>query len=441
MDGHHAVSSIQTGLLDQIALIFALALAGGFIAAKLKLPPIVGYLVAGMAVGPFTPGFVADRHLIEQLGEVGVVLLMFGVGLHFSPKDLMAVKNVAVPGALIQSIVTTAIGTGLGILFGWGLGGGIVLGLCISVASTVVLIRALMAREAMDTPEGQVAVGWLIVEDLLSVLILVLLPVIAGALGGHEVHRNAYETMADALFTEGDSLVALFIRQVGVHESLLLMIGVAFINVALLLLFVFTIGKKISQWLLAQVERTKSEELFTLFVVAIGMFVAFGAKGVFGLSVALGAFLAGIMLGDSILSHRIGQDVRPIRDLFGIIFFTAVGMLFDPSTVTKMPVQLIIVLALIMVGKPLIAGAIVYALKKPLGTAIVVGAALGQIGEFSFILAVQGQRLGLVPDAAYQLIITGAILSIALNPVMFWIADKLKNGGKPVVPDALPEAA
>lgn len=434
MDGHSIAGGINAGLLDQIAIIFAYALVGGFLATKLRLPPIVGYLFAGVIAGPFTPGFVADRHLIEQLGEIGVVLLMFGVGLHFSPRDLMAVRKVAIPGAVIQSMVTTGIGAGLGILFGWGLGGGLVLGLCISVASTVVLIRALMARNAMETPEGQVAVGWLIVEDLLSVLILVLLPVIATALGQGVVQRAPNATWTDALFTEGDSITGFIFRQMGIPESIPVMAFLAFLNVALLLVFIFTIGKKLTLWLLVQVERTHSEELFTLFVVAIGMFVAFAAKGFCGLSVALGAFLAGIMLGSSVLSHRIGQDMRPIRDLFGIVFFTAVGMLFDPSTVIKMPLQLLVVLAVIMVAKPLIAGLIVYALKKPLGTAIMVGAALGQIGEFSFILAVQGQRLNLIPEAAYQLIITGAILSISLNPVMFWLADRLQNRVAPLVP-------
>jgi CPA2 family monovalent cation:H+ antiporter-2 len=293
------------------------------------------------------------------------------------------------------------------------------------VASTVVLIRALMARNALESNEGRITVGWLIVEDLLSVLILVILPVLGPSIGGAKMdEKNINESIIDVFFREGDSVLAHLLRQVGMKETFPVMFVVALLNVALLVAIVF-LGKKAAVWFLQQVDKTKSEELFTLFVVAIALFVAFGAKAAFGLSVALGAFLAGIMLGDSVLSHRIGSDVRPLRDIFGVIFFTAVGMLFDPRTIIKMPIPLIVILFVIMIGKPLIAGAIVLALKQPMRSVLVIAPALGQIGEFSFILAVVASRMGILPEQPYQLIITGSILSIALNPVMFWVGDML----------------
>jgi monovalent cation:H+ antiporter-2, CPA2 family len=444
MEAHAAVAKLHIGMLDQLALIVAFALIAGFLATKLRLPPIVGFLMAGIAVGPFTPGFQADHELVEQLGEIGVVLLMFGVGLHFSVRDLMAVRKVAVPGAVLQTVLATLLGIGVGHIFGWSLGSGLVLGLALSVASTVVLLRALMARDQMNTDEGRIAVGWLIVEDLMSVLIVVVLPVLAVALGGR--NGGAYradDSLLQALFREGDSVLAYGLRQAGVPETLPFMIGVAFLNVAILLGLIFFVVKPIAGWLLKRIESTKSEELFTLFVVATGLFIAFQAKASFGLSVALGAFLAGIALGESALSHRISEDIRPLRDLFGIIFFTAVGILFDPSTILKMPGQLLLVLLVVVVGKPLIAGAIVLTLKQPLCTALTVGPALGQIGEFSFILAVLGNHLGLLPDSGYQLIITAAILSIAFNPVMFWISDNFEKRRQRVntTPPGLEEVA
>ncbi len=422
----HLESVDQTlGMMDEIAVVLAFALVGGFIATRLRLSPIVGYLAAGVALGPFTPGFVANQHLEEQLGEIGVVLLMFGVGLHFSVRDLMSVRNIAIPGAIGQSLAATGLALLAALAFGWSFGSGLVLGLAISVASTVVLIRALMDRNALETSSGKVAVGWLIVEDLFSVLLLILLPVLALSLGGTPGEQySPYESMSTVLHWEGDSLLGLAFRNMGGTESILAVVMIGLANVALLGLLIFSFGRRFITWLVDRVDRTGSQELFTLSIVTLALFVAFTSKAVFGLSVALGAFVAGLVMGGA-RSHVIGEDIRPIRDLFGIIFFAAVGMLFDPATVVRMPFQVLTVLLIIMVGKPVAAAAIVLLLRQPLRTALTVAPALGQIGEFSFILALLGRRLGLLPDEAYQLVITGAIISILLNPALFRLSDKL----------------
>lgn len=424
----------QLGLVDEIGIVLAFAFVGGFIAGKLRLPPIVGYIAAGLAVGPFTPGFMADVHLAEQLGEIGIVLLMFGVGLHFSIPDLMRVRKVAVPGAILQSLATTAIAVLLAKGFGWSFGGGLVLGLAVSVASTIVLVRALEERENLETNPGHIAVGWLIVEDMFSVLVLVLLPVLAVSLGGtHAGDHVAADTVMGAMLHESDSLIALGTRMAGIEGSIFTIVGVAFLNVAVLGVVILRLGRGGMFWVLQQIERLHSAELFTLSVVVLALLVAVVAKMVFGLSIALGAFLAGVMMAGSPISHKVGIDVRPLRDLFGVMFFTAVGMLLDPSVIMTVPLQVAAITLLIVVGKPVIAGTIVHLMRQPRNTVFTIGPAMGQIGEFSFILVVLGRELDLLPAEAYQIVIAGAIISIAVNPVLFYLAERM-GGGAPSTP-------
>jgi monovalent cation:H+ antiporter-2, CPA2 family len=389
----------ETSLIATIAVGLAFAFIGGLVAVRLRLPPLVGYLLAGIAVGPFTPGFIADETLAPQLAEIGVILLMFGVGMHFSVHDLLAVRAIALPGAVAQIVVATALGTGVASLWGWTLGAGLVFGLALSVASTVVLLRALEARHRLDTEEGRIAVGWLIVEDLVIVLALVLLPALAGPLGaaGRDVAmRDLWTTLGITL-----SKVALF--------------------VALMLV----LGTRLFPFLLKQVESTGSRELFTLAVVALALGVAFGSSKVFGVSFALGAFFAGVVINESDLSHRAQADSQPLQDAFAVLFFVAVGMLFDPAILVSQPLRVLAVLAIILFGKSLAALSIVLALRYPLRTALIVSAALAQIGEFSFILAGLGITLNLLPPEAQSLIVAGALLSIALNPLIFYVVEKL----------------
>lgn len=435
IETHIKTLDSQLLIMDEISIVLALALVGGLVARFVRLPPIVGYLLAGVVMGPFTPGFLANHELAEQLGEMGVVLLMFGVGLHFSFKDLMSVKGVAIPGAIGQSVIATLLTIVVAKGFGWSYGAGLVLGLTVSVASTVVLIRALMARNQLETQEGRVAVGWLIVEDLFSVLILIMLPVLATSLGGHSAASPlATDSLATVLLRDSDSVLGLVSRQFGFEQSLPVILTVALANVMLLVVLVLFLGKKVAGWILKKVDAANSAELFTLTVVALAFFIALATKAGFGLSVALGAFFAGIMMGGSKFSHRVTETIQPLRDLFGVIFFAAVGMLFDPLTVLRMPFHLLAVLAIILIAKPLAAILIVHLLRQPKKTGLTVGPALGQIGEFSFILATMGLSLGLLPDDAYQLVITGAIISITLNPVMFWISDKFFNRPKVLPP-------
>lgn len=381
-----------------IAMAFVLAFVGGFAAVQLRLPAIVGYLMAGIAVGPFTPGFVGDPNLASQLAEIGVILLMFGVGMHFSVRDLWAVRTIALPGALAQIIAATLLGIGIATLWGWSFGAGLVFGLALSVASTVVLLRALENSRTLDTPDGRIAVGWLIVEDLVMVLTLVLLPAFAGHLGGATTAHNAHN----------DS-------QNGVWLSLGLTLGKVALFVALMLL----IGRRIFPWLLRRVEHTGSRELFTLAVVALALGVAFGSARLFGVSFALGAFFAGVVINESELSHRAASGLQSLQDAFGVLFFVAVGMLFDPRILVRQPLQVLGVVAIIVVGKSLAALAIVLALRRPLPTALTVSAALAQIGEFSFILASLGVALELLPREGQNLILAGALISITLNPLVF----------------------
>jgi K+:H+ antiporter len=388
----------ETELLSTLAVSLVFAFVGGLLATRLKLPPLVGYLVAGIVVGPFTPGFVADAKLAPQLAEIGVILLMFGVGMHFSVRDLLAVRAVAVPGAVAQIAAATALGAGLARLWGWPLSHGLVFGLSLSVASTVVLLRALEGRGRLATPDGQIAVGWLVVEDLAMVLALVLLPALAGA----AAHSGASGSMGLALAVTVGKLV-LF---------------VAFMLVA---------GVRLFPWLLRRVEKTGSRELFTLAAIALALGVAFGAARLFGVSFALGAFFAGVVINESELSRRAASDMQPLQDAFAALFFVAVGMLFDPSVVVREPLRVLAVIAIIVVGKSLAAFAIVLALRRPLSTALTVSAALAQIGEFSFILAALGVELGLLPGEGQSLILAGALLSITLNPLAFGAADRFAS--------------
>jgi len=379
-------------LIATIAVSLAFAFVGGLVAVRLRLPPLVGYLLAGIVVGPFTPGFVADAHLAPQLAEIGVILLMFGVGTHFSIRDLFAVRRVALPGAFTQIIVATALGAGLAILWGWSLGAGIIFGLSLSVASTVVLLRALQDRDMIHSNDGRIAIGWLVVEDLLMVLALVLLPALAGVMGG---------TVPDN------------------SGNLWLAVGITFGKVVLFIGLMLVAGVRFFPWLLSQVEKTGSRELFTLAVVALALGVAFGSAKLFGVSFALGAFFAGVVVNESDLSHRAARELQPLQDAFTVLFFVAVGMLFDPSILVRQPLRVLAVLVIVVVGKSLAAFGIVRALGGSTRTALIVSAALAQIGEFSFILSGLGVKLGLVPAEELNLIVAGALLSITFNPAVF----------------------
>ncbi len=384
-------------LITTIAVGLAFAFVGGFIAVRLRLPPLVGYLLAGIAVGPFTPGFIADARLAPQLAEIGVILLMFGVGMHFSLRDLLAVQAVALPGALAQIAAATALGFGVAKSWGWPTGAGLVFGLALSVASTVVLLRALEAEGIVETPKGRIAVGWLIVEDLAIVLVLVLLPALSGQLGGKAAHAAEAAASGNLWLTLG------------------LTLGKVVTFVALMLV----VGSRIFPWLLRRVERTGSRELFTLAVVTLALGVAFGSWKLFGVSFALGAFFAGVVVNASRLSDRAAADLQPLQDIFSVLFFVSVGMLFDPSILVRQPFQVLAAVAIIVMGKSMAAVGIVLALGRPMETALTVAAALAQIGEFSFILAGLGVSLGLLPEEGRNLILAGALLSITLNPLIF----------------------
>jgi CPA2 family monovalent cation:H+ antiporter-2 len=384
---HHELTLVTT-----IASSLGLALVMGFIAVRLKMPPLVGYLVAGILVGPYTRGFVADVALAGQLAEIGVMLLMFGVGLHFSLEDLSAVRRIALPGAIIRIVVATALGTATAMAWGWSFGGGMVFGLALSVASTVVLLRALEAQGALDSMHGRIAIGWVIVEDLVMVLVLVLLPPLANVLGGQADHAGG-----------------------GVGMTLL----ITFLKVGAFIVLMLVVGRRLFPYILWQVAKTGSRELFTLCVTAAAVGVAYGAAKLFGVSFALGAFFAGMMMRESALSHRAAEESLPLQDAFSVLFFVSVGMLFDPRVIVERPMQVLVVAAIIIVGKTLATIAIVLAFRYPLNTALTVGAGLAQIGEFSFILAGLGITYRLLPPEGQSLILAGALISIALNPVVF----------------------
>jgi CPA2 family monovalent cation:H+ antiporter-2 len=395
---HHNISLITT-----IAAALGFGLLFGMLAVRLRLPALVGYLAAGVLIGPATPGFVADVALASQLAEIGVMLLMFGVGLHFSLDDLLEVKGIALPGAVLQITVATLMGMGVSHLWGWGLGAGLVFGLALSVASTVVLLRALEDRGQLDSFNGRIAVGWLVVEDLVTVLVLVLLPALAGPLGGNAPDGHA------------------------ASDSLWLALGKTLLSVGAFVAFMLLVGRKLFPWFLWRVAKTGSRELFTLAVIAAAVGIAYGSSELFGVSFALGAFFAGMVLRESALSHRAAEETLPLRDAFSVLFFVSVGMLFDPRVLVEHPLELLAVVAIILFGKSLAAFILVLALRYPLNTAITVSASLAQIGEFSFILAALGMSLGLLPDLGQNLILAGAIISIAVNPLMFKAINPLQD--------------
>jgi CPA2 family monovalent cation:H+ antiporter-2 len=388
----------NVSLISTIAVGFGLALVLGMIAARLKLPPLVGYLVAGILIGPATPGFVADVDLAGQLAEIGVMLLMLGVGLHFSVADLLAVRRIAIPGALLQIAVATALGMATATAWGWTLGSALVFGLALSVASTVVLLRALESRGVLESVNGQIAVGWLIVEDLVMVLVLVLLPPLAPLLSG------------------GSDSVA------GLASTL----AITLAKVAAFIALMLVVGRRVFPRLLWLVARTGSRELFTLCVIAGAVSVAFASAKLFDVSFALGAFFAGMMMRESEFSHRAAEESLPLRDAFSVLFFVSVGMLFDPRVLLDEPLKVLAVVAIIMLGKTLAACALVLALRYPLTSALTVGASLAQIGEFSFILAGLGVALKLLPVGGQSLILAGALISIALNPILFAAIEPLQ---------------
>jgi len=386
----HSISLIST-----IAAGFGVALVLGFIAERINVPALVGYLVAGIILGPATPGFVADVNIASQLSEIGVMLLMFGVGLHFSLNDLLAVKRIAVPGAVVQMGLATVLGMCVASWWwGWSLGSGLIFGLSLSCASTVVLLKALEVRGVLESMNGRIAVGWLVVEDLATVLVLVLLPPLAGVLGGSSAH------LAEA-------------------KPLWATIGRTLLEVSAFIALMLVVGRRVLPWLLWQVARTGSRELFTLSVVATAIGIAYGAAELFSVSFALGAFFAGMVMRESELSHRAAEESLPLRDAFSVLFFVSVGMLFEPRILIEKPIYVLAVVAIIVLGKSLAAAALVIAFRYPLNTVLTVAASLAQIGEFSFILAGLGLSLGLLPAEGMSLVLAGALISIALNPFLF----------------------
>jgi CPA2 family monovalent cation:H+ antiporter-2 len=390
----------NVSLISTIAVGLGFALVLGFIAMRLRLPALVGYLLAGVIIGPFTPGFVADAQIAAQLAEIGVMLLMFGVGLHFSIDELLSVRKLALPGAVVQIAVATLLGMGLASWWGWSTGAALVFGLSLSVASTVVLLRALETRNQLDTFNGRVAVGWLVVEDLAMVLVLVLLPPVGRWLAGEGAQDMG---------------------------SLWKMLGLTLLQVGGFVALMLLVGRRFFPWLLWHVQRTGSRELFTLCVIAAAVSIAFGSSVLFGVSFALGAFFAGMVMRESEFSHRAAQESLPLRDAFAVLFFVSVGMLFDPQVLLQRPFQVLAVVAIIVLGKSLAAAALVLAFRYPLNTALTVSASLAQIGEFSFILVALGVSLKLLPPEGQSLVVAGALISIALNPLFFRIIEPIQQ--------------
>ncbi len=388
----HAVSLIST-----LAAGFGLALIFGFIAARLRMPALVGYLVAGIVIGPATPGFVADAEIAAQLAEIGVMLLMFGVGLHFAVDDLLAVRKVALPGAVVQMLVATALGGGVAWLWGWPIGEALVFGISLSVASTVVLLKALESRGLVDSADGRIAIGWLVVEDLAMVLVLVLLPALAPSLGGKVAAVAGSEPARSMGMT-----ILITLAQVGGFIVLMLVVG-----------------RKLFPWLLWHVTKTGSRELFTLCVITAAVSIAYGSAHLFGVSFALGAFFAGMVLRESEFSARAAEQTLPLQDAFSVLFFVSVGMLFDPMILVEEPWHVLATVAVIVVGKSAAAAGLVLVMRYPPKTAMTVSASLAQVGEFSFILAGLGMTLGLLSKEGQSLILAGALVSIALNPLAF----------------------
>ncbi|MCU7698254.1 cation:proton antiporter [Acinetobacter sp. AYS6] len=417
-------------LIILLAVGFGVALIFGYIAARLRLPPLIGYLIAGIIISPNTPGIEADIHLANQLAELGVMFLMFGVGMHFSLNDLLLVRRIALPGAILQIAVATLLGVGVSMLWGWSFGSALVFGLSLSCASTVVLLKALGDRGLLDSVNGKIAVGWLLVEDLVMVLVLVLLPATAVLLGG-----KAPE---------------------GADGNIWLTLGLTLLKVIGFIAFMLIVGKRVVPIIMQFVARLGSRELFTLTVVAAAVSIAYGSYAIFGVSMALGAFFAGMVVKESDFSHRAEEETLPLREIFSILFFVSVGMLFDPHILVERPLHILAVIAIIMVGKTLAAMALVLFFRYPINTALTVGASLAQIGEFSFILATLGVSLGLLTLEAQNLILAGALFSITLNsfifsaiePVQRWIRERshlarlLERSGDPLamLPDEVDQA-
>ena len=390
-------------LIILLAAGFGLALVFGYIAARLRLPPLIGYLVAGIIISPNTPGVVGDIHLANQLAELGVMFLMFGVGMHFSLHDLMQVKRIALPGAILQIAVATVLGMGVSMMWGWSFGAALVFGLSLSCASTVVLLKALSDRGLLESVNGKIAVGWLLVEDLVMVLALVLLPATAVLLGGEALNPDSAD------------------------ENIWLTLGITLLKVAGFIAFMLIVGKRLVPLIMQFVARLGSRELFTLTVVAAAVSIAFGAYKVFGVSMALGAFFAGMVVKESDFSHRAEEETLPLREIFAILFFVSVGMLFDPRILIEQPIHILAVVGIIMIGKTIAAMALVLFFRYPLNTALTVGASLAQIGEFSFILATLGVALKLLSLDAQNLILAGALISITLNSFMFSAIEPIQN--------------
>ncbi|PPC83299.1 MAG: Kef family K(+) transporter [Methylotenera sp.] len=388
-------------LISTIAAGFGLALIFGFIAERFKLSALVGYLVAGILIGPATPGFVADAHIASQLSEIGVMLLMFGVGLHFSVDDLLSVKRIAIPGAIVQMSFATVLGMYVANTWGWTIGEGLVFGLSLSCASTVVLLKALESRNLMQSINGKITIGWLVVEDLVTVLVLVLLPPLASLLGGTAIESST--------------------------ASIWQTIGMTLLQVVAFIVIMLVVAKRLLPWLLWHVAKTGSRELFTLAVISAAIGIAYGAAALFSVSFALGAFFAGMVMRESEFSHRAAQESLPLRDAFAVLFFVSVGMLFQPSVLLEKPMSVLAVVTVIIVGKSIAAMAITLAFRYPLNTALIVAASLAQIGEFSFILAGLGVALGILPAEGMSLILAGALISIAINPLLFSLIEPFKT--------------
>ncbi len=381
----------DANLIVTITVAFVVACVGGYIASRLRLPPILGFLLSGVIIGPFTPGFNADADIAAQLAEIGVILLMFGVGIHFSLKDLMAVQSIALPGALIQAVVMTALVVMVTSWWGWSLEAGIILGLAVSSASTVILVHTLTERGVLESPAGRIAVGWLIVEDLLTVFALVLIPVLFTDPAGS---------------TAGDGNLAMTLS----------------VTTGKIMLFsggMILVGARVVPWLLVQTARTGSRELFMLSVLSVALGLAYVSASVFEVSFALGAFLAGLVISESDLSHQAAAEALPLQDAFAVLFFVSVGMLFDWTFLLEAPMMIVSVLLLIVLVKPLVSFLIVALFRYPTRAGLMIGASRAQIGEFSFILASLGLSLQILPEDGYSLILSGAILSITLNPLVF----------------------
>lgn len=419
-------------LIILLAVGFGIALIFGYIAARLRLPPLIGYLVAGIIISPNTPGIVADIHLANQLAELGVMFLMFGVGMHFSLNDLLLVRRIALPGAILQIAVATLLGAAVSMFWGWSFGSALIFGLSLSCASTVVLLKALSDRGLLDSVNGKIAVGWLLVEDLVMVLVLVLLPATAVLLGGHPLAGT------------------------DTSQNIWITIGLTLLKVTGFIAFMLIIGKRLIPKIMQLVARLGSRELFTLTVVAAAVSIAYGSYAIFGVSMALGAFFAGMVVKESDFSHRAEEETLSLREIFAILFFVSVGMLFDPKILIEQPLHILAVVAIIMIGKTLAAMALVLFFRYPINTALTVGASLAQIGEFSFILATLGLSLGLLTPDAQNLILAGALFSITLNSFVFsaiepaqrWIRERshlarlLERSGDPLamLPDEVDQS-